>query len=35
MRKYNLNERNTYNIDKKSFFTGITTRLKQVFSKVV
>ncbi|RYN73047.1 hypothetical protein AA0120_g12656 [Alternaria tenuissima] len=35
MREYNLDERNTYNMDEKGFFTGITTRSKRVFSKAV
>jgi hypothetical protein len=35
MRKYNIEPRNTYNMDKKGFFVGITTRSKHVFSKAV
>jgi hypothetical protein len=35
MRKYNVEPRNTYNMDEKGFFVGITTRSKRVFSKAV
>ena len=35
MRKYNVNARNTYNIDKKGFFISITNRTKRVFSKAL
>ena len=33
--EYNINERNTYNIDEKGFFVGITNRLKRVFTKAI
>jgi hypothetical protein len=33
MRKYNICPENTYNMDEKGFFVGITTRSKRVFSK--
>ncbi|KAF1964240.1 hypothetical protein BU23DRAFT_633012, partial [Bimuria novae-zelandiae CBS 107.79] len=35
MREYDLDERNTYNMDKKGFFIGIASRSKRVFSKAV
>jgi hypothetical protein len=35
MRKYNVEPRNTYNMDEKGFFVGITTRSKRVFSKAL
>ncbi len=35
MRDYDVDERDTYNMDEKGFFTGITTRSKRVFSKAV
>jgi hypothetical protein len=33
MREYNVDARNTYNMDEKGFFVGIATRTKRVFSK--
>jgi hypothetical protein len=33
MQKYNVEPENTYNMDEKGFFVGITTRSKRVFSK--
>jgi hypothetical protein len=35
MREYDVEPRNTYNIDEKSFFISITTRSKRVFSKAI
>jgi hypothetical protein len=35
MREYELDERNTYNMDEKGFFVGIASRSKRVFSKTV
>jgi hypothetical protein len=35
MREYDLDERNTYNMDEKGFFVGIGSRSKRVFSKTV
>jgi hypothetical protein len=35
MREYNIEPGNTYNMDEKGFFVGITTRTKRVFSKAV
>jgi hypothetical protein len=35
MREYELDERNTYNMDEKGFFIGIGSRSKRVFSKAV
>jgi hypothetical protein len=35
MREYELDERNTYNMDEKGFFVGIALRSKRVFSKAV
>jgi transcriptional regulator with XRE-family HTH domain len=35
MREYDLDERNTYNMDEKGFFVGIASRSKRVFSKAV
>ncbi|EFQ94072.1 hypothetical protein P3342_004217 [Pyrenophora teres f. teres] len=35
MRENDLNERNTYNMDEKGFFVGITNRTERVFSKTV
>jgi hypothetical protein len=35
MRKYNVEPRNTYNMDEKSFFVGITICSKRVFSKTL
>jgi hypothetical protein len=35
MREYDLDARDTYNMDEKGFFVGITTRTKRVFSKAV
>ena len=34
MRQYDVKAENVYNIDKKGFFVGITSRSKRVFSKV-
>jgi hypothetical protein len=34
-REYDLDARDTYNMDEKGFFVGITTRTKRVFSKAV
>lgn len=33
MREYEVDERNTYNMDEKGFFVGIASRSKRVFSK--
>jgi transcriptional regulator with XRE-family HTH domain len=35
MQEYNIDERNTYNMDEKSFFVGITNRSKRVFTKAI
>lgn len=35
MRQYNIQPRNTYNMDEKGFFVGIAKRLKRVFSKQI
>ncbi|KAF7571262.1 TolA, Membrane protein involved in colicin uptake [Pyrenophora tritici-repentis] len=35
MREHNVEARNTYNMDEKGFFVGITSRSKRVFSKAV
>ncbi|KNG52820.1 pogo transposable [Stemphylium lycopersici] len=35
MREYDLDERNTYNMDEEGFFVGIASRSKRVFSKAV
>jgi hypothetical protein len=35
MREYELDERNTYNMDEKGFFVGIASRSKRVLSKAV
>ncbi|KAG9190745.1 hypothetical protein G6011_08833 [Alternaria panax] len=35
MREYDIEPQNTYNMDEKGFFIGITTRTKRVFSKAV
>ncbi|PZC91411.1 hypothetical protein A1F95_08795 [Pyrenophora tritici-repentis] len=35
MREHRIEERNTYNIDKKGFFVGIAHRRKRIFSKAV
>jgi hypothetical protein len=35
MREFELDERNTYNMDEKGFFVGIASRSKRVFSKTV
>jgi hypothetical protein len=35
MQEYDVEPRNTYNMDEKGFFVGITTRSKRVFSKVI
>jgi hypothetical protein len=35
MREYDVEPRNTYNMDEKGFFVGITTRSKRVFSKAI
>jgi len=33
--EHGINERNTYNIDKKGFFVGVANRRKRIFSKAV
>ena len=33
--EYRIDERNTYNMDKKGFFVGIANRRKRIFSKAV
>jgi hypothetical protein len=35
MHEYDVEPRNTYNMDEKGFFVGITTRTKRVFSKAI
>jgi hypothetical protein len=35
MREYNVEPRNTYNMDEKGLAIGITKRTKRVFSKAV
>jgi hypothetical protein len=35
MREYDVDARNTYNMDEKGFFVGITTRSKRVFTKAI
>jgi hypothetical protein len=35
IQEYNVEPRNTYNMDEKGFFVGITTRSKRVFSKAI
>jgi hypothetical protein len=35
MREHEIEERNTYNIDKKGFFVSIAHRRKRIFSKAV
>jgi len=35
MREYNVDARNTYNMDEKGFFVGITKRSKRVFTKAI
>jgi hypothetical protein len=35
MQEYDVEPRNTYNMDEKGFFVGITTRSKRGFSKVI
>jgi hypothetical protein len=35
MREYDVDERNTYNMDEKGFFVGITNRSKRIFSKAI
>jgi hypothetical protein len=35
MREYDVEPRNTYNMDEKGFFVGITTRSKRVFYKAI
>ncbi|KAF1971710.1 hypothetical protein BU23DRAFT_413874, partial [Bimuria novae-zelandiae CBS 107.79] len=35
MREYGLEPRDTYNMDEKGFFAGVTTRTKRIFSKAV
>jgi hypothetical protein len=35
MQKYNVEKRNTYNMDEKGFFVGIAHRRKRIFSKAV
>ncbi|EOA85346.1 uncharacterized protein SETTUDRAFT_20854 [Exserohilum turcica Et28A] len=35
MREYDVDARNTYNMDEKGFFIGITNRTKRVFSKAL
>jgi hypothetical protein len=33
--EHRINERNTYNIDKKGFFVGVADRRKRIFSKAL
>jgi hypothetical protein len=35
MREYKIEERDTYNMDEKGFFVGVTTRTKRGFTKRV
>ena len=35
MREYEVDERNTYNMDEKGFFVGVASRSKRIFSKAV
>jgi hypothetical protein len=35
MRKYDVQPEDTYNMDEKGFFVGITARSKRVFSKAI
>lgn len=35
MQEYGIEQRNTYNMDEKGFFVGITARSKRVFSKAI
>jgi hypothetical protein len=35
MQEYNIDAHNTYNMDKKGFFVGITTRSKRIFTKAI
>ena len=35
MRQYGVDARNTYNMDEKGFFVGITNCSKRVFSKAL
>ena len=35
MEEHGIDERNTYNIDKKGFFVSIAYRRKRIFSKAV
>jgi hypothetical protein len=35
MQEYNIDARNTYNIDEKGFFVGITTCSKLIFTKAI
>jgi hypothetical protein len=35
MLEYDIEERNTYNIDKKGFAISLTERTKRVFSKAI
>jgi hypothetical protein len=35
MQEYNINKRNTYNMDEKGFFVGITNRSKRIFIKAI
>ena len=35
MVEHRIDERNTYNMDKKGFFVGIANRRKRIFSKAV
>jgi hypothetical protein len=35
MREHGVDERNTYNMDKKGFFVGITSRTKRIVSRAV
>jgi hypothetical protein len=35
MREYNVDARNTYNMDEKGFLVSITTRLKLIFTKAI
>ena len=35
MQEYGVDERNTYNMDEKGFFVGITARSKRIFTKAI
>ena len=35
IREHGIDERNTYNIDKKGFFVSINSRTKRIVSKVI